>query len=69
MSKRRSIGQNKGRWLEEYVCGCSDTQNTRKELVGYCSKHGADRRAPPVHIPGIDDLKSDLEERINKCRK
>lgn len=40
MTKARSIG-----FFEEYVCGCiSDTEKRRKDLLGYCAKHGADRR-------------------------
>lgn len=34
-----------GGWWEEYKCGCvSKTVRTKKELRGYCPKHGADRR-------------------------
>jgi len=32
-------------WLEEYrTCGCSNVAATRKEALGYCPKHGTDRR-------------------------
>lgn len=32
-------------WFEEYACGCvSPTVRLKRELVGYCPKHGADRR-------------------------
>ena len=32
-------------WFEEYRCGCvSETAMTRKDLLGYCGKHGDDRR-------------------------
>lgn len=32
-------------WFEEYACGCvSPTVPTRKELPGYCPRHGESRR-------------------------
>ena len=32
-------------WWEEYRCGCiSNTVRTKKELLGYCPKHGDDFR-------------------------
>ena len=32
-------------WWEEYPCGCvSDIVRLKRELVGYCPKHGGDRR-------------------------
>lgn len=32
-------------WFEEYRCGCvSETATTKKDLLGYCGKHGDDRR-------------------------
>lgn len=27
-------------WVEEYRCGCSAESENRKELLGYCVKHG-----------------------------
>ena len=34
-----------GGWFEEYSCGCvSDVVRTKRELVGYCGKHGSNRR-------------------------
>jgi hypothetical protein len=40
-SKPKIIG-----WFEEYEnCGCvSETVKTKKELLGYCLKHGNNRR-------------------------
>jgi hypothetical protein len=41
MPNPRMIG-----YFEEYACGCvSDTEKRRKDLLGYCATHGADRRA------------------------
>jgi hypothetical protein len=37
--------EEKGRWMEEYkTCGCSFVAKLRRELPGYCSRHGTDRR-------------------------
>lgn len=47
---RRNAGLDEGRpvqvgWYEEYRCGCvSATERRRKDLVGYCPKHGDSRR-------------------------
>lgn len=29
-------------WLAEYRCGCSEVQDRKKDLVGYCGTHGDD---------------------------
>jgi len=35
----------RAQWFEEYRCGCvSGFTQARKNLLGYCPKHGADRR-------------------------
>lgn len=32
-------------WFEEYRCGCvSETVRVKKDLPGYCGKHGDNRR-------------------------
>jgi len=32
-------------WFEEYKCGCvSPTVRQKKDLLGYCPKHGSCRR-------------------------
>lgn len=32
-------------YYEEYKCGCtSNTVRSKRDLVGYCGKHGDDRR-------------------------
>ena len=32
-------------WWEEYACGCvSETVKRKRDLLGYCGIHGADRR-------------------------
>lgn len=33
-----------GRWLEEYKCGCSNVTAIKREALGYCPRHGEDRR-------------------------
>ena len=34
------------KWFEEYRCGCvSEDAPRKKDLLGYCSVHGEDRRA------------------------
>lgn len=31
-------------WFEEYRCGCiSETVDRKKDLLGYCEKHGDNR--------------------------
>lgn len=40
-----------GKWLKEYKCGCLHVTATRKEALGYCAKHGEDRR----HIYKLDE--------------
>lgn len=32
------------RRFEEYTCGCVSKLGVRKNLLGYCPKHGADMR-------------------------
>ncbi len=42
-SQRLVIQRNA--WLEEYrACGCTFMARTKRELLGYCQKHGNDRR-------------------------
>lgn len=37
--------ERKSGWFEEYRCGCvSEIVKTTKDLLGYCGKHGDDRR-------------------------
>lgn len=45
----RAVGRDgemkKWMWLEEYRhCGCTFLARVRRELLGYCEKHGNDRR-------------------------
>jgi len=49
ISKKKPVETNKvnpaiGRWLEEDRCGCSFVAKTKGELIGYCGKHGENRR-------------------------
>lgn len=32
------------RYSEEYSCGCVSAQSSKKDLAGYCEKHGNGRR-------------------------
>jgi hypothetical protein len=42
--KRKSLIP-KREYFEEYKCGCvSEVMKRRKDLEGYCGKHGDDRR-------------------------
>jgi hypothetical protein len=31
-------------WVEEYTCGCSADTTAPSTLLGYCSKHGANKK-------------------------
>jgi hypothetical protein len=43
-------------WWEEYACGCvSPTVSSRKNLLGYCPKHGANRRVIYKNMTPMDD--------------
>jgi hypothetical protein len=40
------------RWWEEYKCGCvSDPTSRKRDLPGYCPKHGDDSRGAQREIP------------------
>lgn len=42
-------------WWEEYECGCvSSTERRKKDLLGYCAKHGNNRR----HVHPEIEIKS-----------
>lgn len=34
----------KVQWLAEYRCGCTEVQDRKKDLVGYCGIHGDSAR-------------------------
>lgn len=41
------------KWTEEYRCGCvSESVDRKKDLLGYCGKHGDSRRS--VYREGPD---------------
>lgn len=43
-------------WWEEYACGCvSPKATSEKRLLGYCPKHGADRRSLYKGMVPMDD--------------
>lgn len=31
-------------WIEEYNCGCSQVEDRKKDLLGYCGIHGNERK-------------------------
>ena len=31
-------------WFEEYKCGCFSKTDRKRDLLGYCAKHGEGRR-------------------------
>ena len=38
-------------WFEHYRCGCvSEIVRTKKELAGYCGKHGDNRMEAPFRV-------------------
>jgi hypothetical protein len=43
-------------WWEEYRCGCvSETTARKKDLLGYCGKHGESRRQV---FPELETMKA-----------
>lgn len=38
-------------WLEEYKCGCSFMAHFKKDLPGYCGRHGDDRKRKALLVP------------------
>lgn len=54
-------------WFEEYRCGCvSEVVKRKRDLLGYCGKHGEDRRH--VHRIHPNLVKEKLEEARQKRR-
>lgn len=42
-------------WFEVYRCGCiSDTVRRKRDLLGYCPKHGDDSRGPQRDLRFVD---------------
>ncbi len=40
-------------WLAEYRCGCTEVQDRKKDLVGYCGVHGdGARRVMKIPVEG-----------------
>ena len=37
-------------WMQEFKCGCTDVQDKKKELLGYCGTHGDDARGKPFPV-------------------
>jgi hypothetical protein len=51
-TERKSFAP-KREYFEEYKCGClSEVVKRRKDLMGYCEKHGSDRRTVWI-VPSI----------------
>ncbi len=66
-----------GGYFEEYRCGCvSSVVKSQKQLLGYCPKHGADRRAifpdisetPARHVEKRDKMPDRHVEKRDKKR-
>jgi hypothetical protein len=50
-------------WYEEYRCGCvSETVRRKRDLLGYCPKHGEDRRAVHADLSGDSQTSKNLGE-------
>jgi hypothetical protein len=50
-------GKRRG-WFEEYTCGCvSPIVRLKRELLGYCPKHGHSRRHVHRVDPRLDQKK------------
>lgn len=46
-------------WFEEYRCGCvSDTAKRKRDLLGYCGKHGDSARRT---LPDFDTKTKDAK--------
>lgn len=40
-------------WLAEYRCGCTEVQDRKRDLVGYCGVHGdSARRVMKIPVEG-----------------
>lgn len=37
-------------WMQEFSCGCSEVQNKRRNLLGYCGTHGNEPRGKPYEV-------------------
>jgi hypothetical protein len=44
------------KYVAHYRCGCLEEAEKRKDLLGYCGKHGEDLLEPIVHR--LDDPKA-----------
>ncbi len=54
------------KYVEEYMCGCcSPPVRGRKNLLGYCPKHGANRRY--LHYENVFDPKA--VEKVAKAER
>lgn len=52
MPRQRAKKEEREWWFEEYKqCGCSYVAEFKRELVGYCGRHGTDRQSIPSRIP------------------
>jgi hypothetical protein len=55
------------RYFEEYACGCvSEYEDRRKELCGYCGKHGDDRRHAHS-LPAMRAIKIVVDFVVTDC--
>lgn len=37
-------------WMQEFKCGCTDVQDKRQQLLGYCGTHGDDPRGKAFKV-------------------
>ena len=45
-------GKKRFCWLEEYQgCGCSFVGRTKRDMPGYCARHGSSAIRAPMKIP------------------
>lgn len=52
-----------GQYWEEYSCGCVSPKSSKKNLLGYCSRHGNDRRALYKGDMPADEATLDIHRR------
>lgn len=51
-------------WIEEYeACGCSCDAWRKKDLPGYCGKHGNNRLGAPYKVPMTVAQKRDWDSK------
>ena len=56
------MGVVRYQWIAEYGCGCTEVQDNKKDLLGYCHTHGNDaKRITKLPIaPGLKKMDKGL---------